>query len=442
MNKQILETLRLQLNETEKEFAKSIDLSFDDYQFFKNSNCYDMFPMQSLIKLKQIMIDEEHNNIVQFHKDYKVPENEQNVFGANKIFCHLDKLAGIAGDKESKINTGPVSVEIHPSTYCNHACPGCVYGTPKLSKNLKHNFDYDLFDKLLKDLKDLKVRGINFSGGGEPLIHKNIEDMIKKTAKDFEVGLITNGELFDESKIDTVIDNCLWCRISLDAGSQEVYSQMHGENADFDNIIKIIKQFAARKIEKKSNITFGVSYLLTTTNFLDVVSAICILKNIPGVDYIQIKPIVLFPQDRFDMNMIFWDKRIFEVLSIINSYATDTFKIYALDSKFFSMMLKEKTGLEFKKCYGHPFFPTVTSDGHIVVCCFKLNNIQNGIDEGIYGQITKDRSFKDIWTTYERFNIGDCLNIRNCPINCKIEQTNTNLSYIFSKKMTHSNFIN
>jgi MoaA/NifB/PqqE/SkfB family radical SAM enzyme len=442
MNKQILESLRGQLNKTEEEFSKLIDLSHEDYQFFKNSNCYDMFPMQSLSKVKQIMIDEEYNNIIEFQKHYKALENNSNIFGANKIFCHLDKISGLKGDNDTKINTGPISVEIHPSTFCNHACPGCVYGTPKLSKNLKHNFDYSLFNKLIEDLIDLKVKGINFSGGGEPLIHKDIEGMIEKSAKHFDVGLITNGELFDDSKIETVIDNCLWCRISLDAGSQETYTQMHGENANFENIINIIKKFAARKIEKGSKITFGVSYLLTTTNFFDVISAISILKNIPGVDYIQIKPIVLFPQDRFDMNMIFWDKRLFEILTIVNSYATNTFKIYALDYKFFDMMLKEKTGLEFKKCYGHPFFPTVTSDGHIVICCFKLNNIQNGIDEGIYGQITQEKSFKDIWTTLERFNIGDCLNIRNCPINCKISETNKVLSKIDTVKINHSNFIN
>jgi molybdenum cofactor biosynthesis enzyme MoaA len=90
--------------------------------------------------------------------------------------------------------------------------------------------------KLIEDLKNLDVRGIDISGGGEPLCHPEIAAIIEKFAGCFDVGLVTNGYALDDTNNkekarklrQTILTNCAWCRISVDAGSQEIYSLMHG----------------------------------------------------------------------------------------------------------------------------------------------------------------------------------------------------------------------
>jgi len=302
----------------------------------------------------------------------------------------------------------------------------------------------ELLDQLILDLKELDVRGIDISGGGEPLCHPNIGVIIEKFAKEFDVGLVTNGALFNEDLIDIVLNNCTWCRISVDAGSQKIYNEMHGNgpNIDFNKIVDIITAIGKRKQQLNSKTTFGVSFLLTPSNFMDVLPAINIFKNIPGIDYFQTKPIVLSPGTRLDLNMIFWDKRLFDLLATIGSYSTDTFNVFTLSYKFSDMVLEEATGVPFDKCYGHPFYPTVAANGAIFICCHMLNNYFNDDLTGYYGKIDETNTFKDIWLNINRFNVGKNIKTRFCPINCKLSETNKALQNFSIEKIQHKNFIN
>lgn len=437
MKENDIEKLRFQLKLEKQDFANLIHLSINDYELFiKNA---ENMPAQSILKLKEIMLEEEQKNLIDYYNRFASKIEKSSIFESNKIMAHLDKLDPYL-DSERKQSVGPITVEFHPSTYCNHACPGCIYNTWNLSSDKRHNFDMNLLPNLIEDLKELKVKAINLSGGGEPLCHPQWKEIIIKLAKEFDIGLITNGGLL-KSDYDVIINNCQWVRFSIDAGSDEVYKQTHGNIADFEKTIDHLKKLVEAKKENNSNITIGTSFLLTSDNYLDIIPAINLFKKI-GINYIQIKPIVLFPEERVNLGYIFWNKDIFDLLSTITTYSTPTFNVSTVSHKFIELIQYEKTGIPFKKCYGHALFPVITSDGAVLTCCFKLNDYNNGSKNGFYGKITKENRLIDIWKSDYRFNQGENIITRFCPINCKIAETNKILMSLENTKIQHPNFIN
>lgn len=436
MKKESLEKLRNQLKLTKKEFADKISLSESDYDLFIH-NAENM-PGQSVLKVKEIMLEQEQNNLVDYYNRFASQGEKSRIFESNKILAHLDKLDPYL-DAERKQTVGPITVEFHPSTSCNHACPGCIYNTWNLSSDKRHNFDMSLMPDLIEDLKELEVKAINLSGGGEPLCHPKWKEIIQQFAEHFDVGLITNGGLLTDPEV--AVGNCTWIRFSVDAGSDEVYKMTHGNTADFDKTVENIKKTLKIKNDTGSQVTIGVSFLLTPDNYLDIIPAINLFRKI-GIDYIQIKPIILFPEDRVNLGYIFWDKDIFNLLSTISTYSTDTFKVSTVSHKFVELIQYERTGIPFKKCYGHALFPVITSDGAVLTCCFKLNDYNNGLKSGYYGKITKDNRLIDVWKSEYRFKQGESLNTRFCPINCKIAETNKILQSLSETSIQHKNFIN
>jgi len=314
------------------------------------------------------------------------------------------------------------------------------------------------FHNSYKDLRQLKVRGIDVSGGGEPLKHPRLCDILSSFRKaGFDVGLVTNGTLLlspNQSKDKrsqmvrrSILENCTWCRISVDAGSQAVYEQMHGKcpAADFSHLENAVRVIAEEKIRTKSPVTLGVSFLLTPANFLDLIKSVCIFREIPGIDYFQIKPIVINPAERVTRaNMIFWDRRIFDALITVKAYETETFKVFTLGFKFIDMLLTEQGhGLPFKKCWGHPFYPTVAADGTVMVCCHMLNYLFEGRKDGIYGKLSKRRTFAHIWQSSSRLKVARRVAVRLCPSNCKLSETNKIMQrFMIGKQVAHKNFIN
>jgi hypothetical protein len=106
------------------------------------------------------------------------------------------------------------------------------------------------------------------------------------------------------------------------------------------------------------------------------------------------------------------------------------------------MLLRGETGLPFRKCRGHPFYPAISADGSVLVCCHMLNNLLDGKNTGVYGRITEDVRFTDIWNKESRWKEGDGVQVSSCPCNCKLSETNKLLESLRGQKVMHKNFIN
>ena len=70
----------------------------------------------------------------------------------------------------------PLVVELDTTEVCNFACPGCI--SEDLISN-KTSFSRERLMHLAKELYDFRVKAVILIGGGEPLAHPAVGDLIK-----------------------------------------------------------------------------------------------------------------------------------------------------------------------------------------------------------------------------------------------------------------------
>lgn len=422
---EVLQRLLAQLGEVSTtEFCNKYGLPIEE--FVEDGK----LSVDSYRKIISIMLEEEHKNIINFTSSFEeVIANDY--YHPSKIVKHLDKLLEY---QDNPITTGPIDIEIYLTNYCNHSCKYCLYDSPLVNSEGRINFDINLLDDLIKSMKKLKVRGVFISGGGEPTLHPNINEIIDTISKNgISVGLTTNGYSLDERLRKTILDNCTFCRISVNGGTQEAYATWHGIHVKLNKVIENIKLIASEKNKYGSNTTIGISHLFTPDAFIDVPYAINEFNGIKGINYFILKPTISIYDNSLDRNIIWWETKIFDMMSSLKEYET-SFNLFLPEYKF------TEYKIPFKKCLGHFMYPTIKFNGEVAICGGKTLD-KPIFKDCIYGTLSKEKSLYEIWTDPNRVKIGENVNLQYCE-NCKINQTNKWLEWYNDLEIKHFNFLN
>ena len=203
---------------------------------------------------------------------------------SHKLMFHV---ARVKDWLDGKI-VSPIYLEIAPSGSCNHRCIFCALDY----LNYKVQFlDKNILKKTVKQAAELGIKSVMYAGEGEPLVHKDISEVVKYT-KDagIDVSITTNGVLMNAQFIVKSLKYLSWIRISFNAGTAGKYAKIHGTaERDFYKALENIK-FAV-KYKKSSNLkcTIGVQFLMLPENYKEAEKLAGILKKI-GADYLTIKP--------------------------------------------------------------------------------------------------------------------------------------------------------
>jgi len=327
-----------------------------------------------------------------------------------KLMYHTDKINEFLNNGY----TTPVMWELDLTYNCNHNCIGCYdFGAGGRISNVK-NLDLKTVKNHIDQIYDLGAKSICLTGGGEPLLYKDITDIIIYIKnKGLDVSLTTNGSLLNKNNIPIILENCTWVRISLDAGCRETFEKIHGVD-DFDNIVKNIYNLSSFKNKIKSKCTIGVGFLTSNKNIDDMEIATKLCKKLE-VDYIQFRSFHLNYDDPYQIGEC---KKI----------QTDNFKVYYLDYKY------EKIQKQYKKCYGQ-HFSGVLSLGKVFVCCHFRNN-----DKYEIGDLRED-TLEKIWKSEKRTNIIDNIDLSKCIPSCRMHKVNIFLSSLVNDEQSHKNFI-
>jgi radical SAM protein with 4Fe4S-binding SPASM domain len=98
------------------------------------------------------------------------------------------------------------SVEIETTSICNRRCPFCPVAYDNSSQ--KVIMSDEIFNKIITELKDLNFKSeIAFSGYGEPLLDKRLEEMVKMIKKELGsfVEIVTNGDFLTYERFKHLI---------------------------------------------------------------------------------------------------------------------------------------------------------------------------------------------------------------------------------------------
>jgi MoaA/NifB/PqqE/SkfB family radical SAM enzyme len=158
----------------------------------------------------------------------------------------------------------PLLLDINPTDKCNLKCLSCWQRLEKFKKiDSSHEVIENKLISVVKEALDFDVNEFEITGGGEPMMRKDVTLKIMKLIKECEkIGNITtNGTLFDEETIRFLV-RMEWDRItlSLDGANSGINDYLRGSGS-YEKIIhnikllnKLKKSFKTKKPTLKFNV--------------------------------------------------------------------------------------------------------------------------------------------------------------------------------------------
>ncbi|MFH1094172.1 MAG: radical SAM protein [Candidatus Omnitrophota bacterium] len=149
----------------------------------------------------------------------------------------------------------PLHLDIESTSACNLKCTFCDK-LPVLKSGQLGFIDYFLYKKIIDEGSKHKLYSIKLSYRGEPLLHKNIVEMVAyaRSKGVLDIYFNTNAMLLTESMSEKLIDAGL-NRISISIeGTDPLVFEKERVGANFDVIFNNIKLLG--KLKKKKNVTY------------------------------------------------------------------------------------------------------------------------------------------------------------------------------------------
>jgi len=115
-------------------------------------------------------------------------------------------------------------IDINPTELCNRKCVFCPRHDPNKYPNQNLHMEIDTAHKMREELEKLNWNGtINICGNGEPLLHKNIVDLVKAFGDKIKIEITTNGDFLTVDLIKQLYESKLnFMVISMYDGPEQV----------------------------------------------------------------------------------------------------------------------------------------------------------------------------------------------------------------------------
>jgi MoaA/NifB/PqqE/SkfB family radical SAM enzyme len=345
-------------------------------------------------------------------------------FSSDKILKHLDRV----NDWLRGGNPPPITVELDMTNLCNHRCPECAgwYFHDRTPDSLS----YVLAEKIIRQLGGAHVRGLIFTGGGEPLCHPQILRAVSAAGgQGLDIGFITNGSLLNEKSAGVLLKTCTWIRISLDAASPATFRRVHGVGGDaFRKVLDNIRLLVKMKRELNNTATIGIGYLTSRFTKGEMVKAARLCKKL-RVDYLQFRPMQMHGNGMFEYHRDDLGGTISKCLK----ESGNGYKVLYSQHKY-DMMRDKAYGRHYEKCYGHQFATVVAADGKMYLCCH-----MRGHEKYCIGDLKKD-SFAKIWNSRRRQAVSKRIDFKDCVPLCR-DNTFNQILWNIRQPREHVNFL-
>lgn len=165
------------------------------------------------------------------------------------------------GGKRSRLEDNlplstPYVVQIFPVYACNFRCDYCHFSVEKAKRKFVTDriyMDMALYKKCVDDMCSFseRIRTFRFVGMGEPLLHRELSEMIayaKKRQIAGRVELITNGSLLTKERSDALIEAELdRMVISIQGTNADKYEEVSHVKLDYGKLVEGISYFYEHK---------------------------------------------------------------------------------------------------------------------------------------------------------------------------------------------------
>ncbi|MFQ5861541.1 MAG: radical SAM protein [Candidatus Brocadiales bacterium] len=348
---------------------------------------------------------------------------------SHKLIYHVGRV----NDWLAGIPVYPIYTEIATSGACNHRCAYCALDYMGYQQRF---LDKKVLMDRLSEMASLGLKSVMYAGEGEPLLHKDIVEIVNHTKKvGIDVAVTTNGVLLKKGFVDSALSNIAWIKVSINGATKGTYAKIHRASPDdFDRVMENMSYAARLRDEKGYDCVLGVQLILLPENCPEVTLLAQKAKDI-GMDYLVVKP---YSQHPLSKTTKYKDIKYSKYLHLADS-------LNGLNDRKFSVIFRINTmkkwdeGIRnYRHCYALPFWSYIDAGGNVWGCSAYLSD-----ERFRYGNIYEN-TFKEIWEGKKRIQSvrwadGE-LDTNQCRVNCRMDEVN---KYLWELKHPpeHVNFI-
>lgn len=348
----------------------------------------------------------------------------------DKVFAHLDRLQAW----RTGARPAPVTIEWDLTGRCNLGCQGCHMAYTHARGPLAHTkagpigstatgdlADPTLVIRALGEARAAGAKGVIWSGGGEPTLHPQFEQITNEAARlGFDQGMYTHGGHIGEGRAVFIRKHFSWVVVSLDRADEDSYrAYKGGGKAGFTNACQGVRNLTG------GTCTVGVSFLLDESTWRSMPEYVR-LANSLGASYTTFRPMVNFEQA--DPALPTDDRSwITEALPALR-YAASLPDVVCDVERF--LEYRDWQGRAYNTCMGIRLNTTITPDGRMWLCPNR-----RGFAGSELGDLNK-QSFGEIWSLHP----GQWTDFSQCRVMCRLHLVNERMAAI-EAPMEHVSFI-
>lgn len=252
----------------------------------------------------------------------------------------------------------PIHLQFNPTNRCNLNCAFCSCA----GRDKQQEMSFEEFDSILSKFYNLGCRAITITGGGEPLLTKDLERMTKSIREHaVEYGLVTNGLLLKEVSPE-IFRQATWVRISV------------SDESDLGRLLTSVKAI----VDVKTDLAF--SYVTSQTPDFSKIHEVVNFANKHNFTHVRVVDDIFNPVAPLEGLAKEFDEK-----------GIDTSRVIWQPRSTYS------PGAE--KCWISLLKPVISADGSIFPCCGTQYALPNSSRD--YDPEMKMGSCEDIYTIWE-----------------------------------------
>lgn len=364
---------------------------------------------------------------------------KKRLMDGTKMLWHMERVIDYF-DKGKKVP--PIHIDMGATKACNINCAYC-YGDYQNMTGEK--IPPKKLVKLFEDAPKAGIKSIALIGDGEPTLNPGLYDALEAGKNNgLDISISTNGVLLNtDSKLESILKNCVWMRYNLSAGTKDGYKIIHGRDR-FDKVTENIK----RMVELKRNIGYTCEIGLQTV-FVPKLMDQEIIEEAKlaielGVDYLLVKQCSLPDGNKKVGRVSFGVEDIQNSIPYLQN--AEQLKTESTDIVIkWNLMDQQKEMIEgigrpYEGCLGIPFLLQISGNGKVYPCghLFGRDNdkyLMGDLNKSPIGEIISSKKYWDVIEIMKNFDVN-----RDCHGACRQDKVNE-FCYDYVDKPSGINFI-